>query len=80
MATAASPSAVRRIHQHENATEEPGPEPCTLLQVVEAIGEVTPDDDEVVATVVHMLRSGSICLTGNFHDKPLSDFDEGSNA
>ena len=38
----------------------------TLLELVQAVCDVTDDDREVVATVCHMLRSGSIALCGNF--------------
>ncbi len=45
---------------------------CTLLELVEAIGEVTADDREVVATVIHLLESGQVQLCGNFRDEPLA--------
>jgi hypothetical protein len=38
----------------------------TLLQLVEAICDITSDDEEVVATALHMLRSGCVRLCGNF--------------
>ena len=40
----------------------------TLLELVRALGEVTEDDREVVATIQHLLESGRVRLTGNFHD------------
>jgi hypothetical protein len=40
----------------------------TLLELVEAVGTVTDDDAEVVATVAHMLRSGTVKLCGSFRD------------
>jgi len=45
-----------------------GPEPLdtTLLDLVGAICDVTSDDQEVVATVLDMLRSGQVRLRGNF--------------
>jgi hypothetical protein len=45
-----------------------GPEPVsvTLLELVGAVSDVTEDDQEVVATVLHMLRSGRARLCGNF--------------
>ncbi len=46
----------------------------TLLELVRAVGEVTEDDREVVATVLQMLRSGRARLTGNFRDTPPDDF------
>lgn len=49
-----------------------GPHACTLLELVEVIGEVTDDDREVVATVIHLLESGQVRLCGNFRDEPLA--------
>jgi hypothetical protein len=52
------------------------PEPLcvTLLEVVRAVGEVTDDDREVVATVLHLLATGQIRLCGNFRDSGAPDF------
>ena len=60
-------------------TPEPAPlqsEPraTTLLALVRAVGEVTRDDREVVATILHMLRSGEVRLCGNFRNAPIEDF------
>lgn len=38
----------------------------TLLELVRAVSDVTDDDREVVATVMHLLRSGRVRLVGNF--------------
>lgn len=38
----------------------------TLLELVNAICDVTDDDREVIATVLHMLNSGRVRLCGNF--------------
>ena len=46
----------------------------TLLELVRAVGEATEDDQEVVATVLQMLRSGRARLTGNFSDTPPDEF------
>jgi hypothetical protein len=46
----------------------------TLLELVEAVNDVTSTDDEVVATVRHMLQSGRIRLCGNFRGMPASVF------
>ena len=51
------------------------PANVTLLELVRVISEVTDDDAEVVATVRHMLVTGRIRLTGNFHDAPPQEFD-----
>ena len=50
------------------------PQPTTLLDLVWAIREVADDDREVVATVLHMLESGRIRLTGNFRNALPDDF------
>jgi hypothetical protein len=50
------------------------PVATTLLELVRALGEVTEDDREVVATVRHMLETGRVRLTGNFHDLPAEVF------
>jgi len=47
----------------------------TLLDLVQAVCEVTADDREVVATVRHLLRSGRVRLCGNFRDTPLETFE-----
>ena len=46
----------------------------TLLELVNAICETTEDDQEVIATVLSMLRSGRVRLCGNFRGAPISDF------
>ena len=38
----------------------------TLLELVQVVSEGTDDDREVVATVMHLLRSGKVRLIGNF--------------
>ena len=47
----------------------------TLLELVRAIGEVTDDDREIVATVLHMLHSGHVRLAGNFRSAPPDALD-----
>jgi len=44
----------------------------TLLDLVTCIGEVTRDDREVVATVVALVNSGRVRLTGNFRGAHIS--------
>lgn len=46
----------------------------TLLELVQVVGESADNDREVVATVLHMLRSGSVRLAGNFRDCSLDVF------
>ena len=52
-----------------------GMQATTLLDLVRVIGEVTDDDREIVATVVHMLRSGHVRLSGSFRGVPFDAFD-----
>jgi len=47
------------------------PNQYTLLELVEAIAEVTQDEREIVATVVHLLASGQVRLCGSFRDEPV---------
>ena len=61
MSAATSPN----IHLQDIAAEAQ----MTLLELVQAVCEVTSDDREVVATVRHMLRNGRVRLTGNFRDR-----------
>lgn len=39
---------------------------CTLLDLVRRVNEVTDDDNEAVATIVHMINSGRVRLCGTF--------------
>jgi len=47
----------------------------TLLELVRAVDEVADNELEVVITVLHMLRSGSVRLCGSFRDSLLLDID-----
>jgi hypothetical protein len=47
----------------------------TLLELVGAVGEITDDDREVVATILLMLRSGEAQLCGNFRNHRVEDFE-----
>ena len=49
---------------HSSPTEQP-----TLLSLIEAINEVTDDDQEVIATVAHLLSSGRVRFRGHFQDE-----------
>ena len=54
------------------APEAPGD--VTLLELVQAVADVTTDEREIVATVMYMLRSGHARLIGNFRDEPIEEF------
>jgi hypothetical protein len=45
--------------------------PVTLLELVTAVCESTSDDDEVVCTVLHLLETGRVRLSGNFRGTPI---------
>ncbi len=71
---------VEGMHTLATATATPietrgsGPVRTTLLELVRAIGEVTDDDREAVIVVQHLLRSGRVCLIGNFRDAAADEF------
>jgi hypothetical protein len=50
------------------------PHPCTLLELVRVLTEITDDEREVVATVLHMLSTGSVRLIGNFKNAKPEDW------
>jgi len=43
----------------------------TLWELVWAVAEVADDEREVVATVAHMLQSGSVRVVGNHRDRQI---------
>jgi hypothetical protein len=52
----------------------PGPaRPATRLELVTAICEATNDDQEVVSTVLHLLDTGRVRLSGNFRGHAIDD-------
>ena len=61
-----------------SATTEPAlaqePLQVTLLELVQAVGDVTSDDAEVVATVLHLIETGRVRLSGIFRGLPASVF------
>jgi len=42
------------------------PKECTLLELVQSVSSVAESDEEIVATVVHLINSGRVRLCGNF--------------
>ncbi len=50
------------------------PHPCTLLELVRVLSEITDNEHEVVATAIHMVCSGSVRLIGNFRDSRAEDW------
>ncbi len=41
---------------------------CTMLDLVNTVGEDAESEAELVATVVYMVNSGRVRLCGNFRD------------
>jgi hypothetical protein len=66
-------SAAANIRIEYIAVDEPLA--VTLLELVEAVNDVTASDEEVVATVQHMLQSGRVRLCGSLRNAPISSFD-----
>lgn len=62
---------VPTVHEIETRSNDE-PRPVTLLELIEAVGEVSETEDEVLATVAYMLNSGRVRLAGNFRDTPLA--------
>ena len=66
---AAAPSLqIEAITAHE-------PLHVTLLELVEAVSDVTDNEREVVATVMHMLETGRVRLSVSFSGFPVRAFD-----
>ena len=58
------------IHEIPTSPVE-APQPVTLLELIEAVSEVSETEQEVLATVTYMLNSGRVRLSGNFRDTPV---------
>jgi hypothetical protein len=60
------------VHSVETCqSQDARPQELTLLELVLAVCDTTNDEREVVATVVHMLRTGRVRLCGNFSGEPI---------
>lgn len=59
------------VHEIDTNTDET-PRELTLLELIEAVSDVSASEQEVIATVTYMLNSGRIQLAGNFKDAPVS--------
>ena len=53
--------------------DEVEPLQVSLLELVEAVSDVASGENEVIATVAHMIRSGSVVLDGMGSDDGLAD-------
>ncbi len=63
-----------RIATASTLSESPTPLRVTLLELVTAVSECTSSDEEVTATVLHILQSGRAQLSGTFANEPLDQF------
>jgi hypothetical protein len=73
---AAVTAPVRVCLSHASIAESPAtrePFETTLLELVRAVDSVADNEDEVVTTVLYMIRSGSVRLRGNFRGSLLED-------
>ncbi len=61
------------VHAIETSRQE-APFPLTLLELVTAVEEVFESEKELVGTVVYMLKSGRVRLSGSFRDVAVEDF------
>ena len=66
-------SAAANIRIEYLFAESP-PLDLTLLELVEAVNDVTDDEVEVVATVRNLLQTGRVRLCGNFRGASISTF------
>jgi len=59
------------IHEIDTDLSEE-PQSMTLLELIDAVSEVSESEQEVVATVSYMLNSGRVRLAGSFRDTPVT--------
>jgi len=52
------------VHEIKMATDDEI-RPLTLMELVDAVGEVAENEEEILATVSYMLKSGRVHLAGN---------------
>lgn len=62
------------IYSIEASSDDSASIEFTLLELIQAVNEVAETERELVATVVHMVRSGRVRLTGNFRDCSVEEF------
>lgn len=56
--------------------EHAEPETLTLLDLVAAVADVAGSDEEVVATIQHLVETGRVHLVGNFCDCDVAKHDD----
>jgi len=62
MTYAAAQTLANEVHPR------PFAEPLTLLELVATVAEFAETDEEVVATVSHLINSRAVTLVGNFRN------------
>jgi hypothetical protein len=55
----------------ETSHPETHPETLTLLDLVSAIADEAETDEEVVATIQHLIETGKVTLVGNFRSNDV---------
>ena len=61
-------ATIRKLPTNESPQKDAVVE-TTLLELVQTLGELTPDDREVVATVIEMLQNGRVRLIGRSEER-----------
>jgi len=59
-------SQVARTLPQLETVEPAHPETLTLLDLVAAVADESDTDEEVVATIQHLIETGKVTLVGNF--------------
>jgi hypothetical protein len=62
---------VARTLAELETVEAAHPETLTLLDLVAAIADEAETDEEVVATIQHLIETGKVKLVGNFRSRDL---------
>ena len=57
----------RRVHEIETSRDVE-PDEVTFFELVEAVSEYSRSEQEVIETVMYMLRSGHVQLTGDYQE------------
>lgn len=60
----------RAVTHEIEPSADSGPRPLTLIELVEAVSEVTDDEEEIIATVGWMIDSGRVKLLGEIPSPP----------
>ena len=59
-------SQVARTLTQLQTVEPAHPETLTLLDLVAAVADEADSDEEIVATIQHLIETGKVTLVGNF--------------